>query len=228
DAEQDQRDHLARRDLGETRRTNEGDKGKGVDAQRKYEVVDEIKILAAAQVKNRQQKRVERQEQKKGARQPIGQRPVQRRRIGHQPIQPRKDFCLPPACRRIFLLASCLERIQQARLRSTGKLGMNAAEAHEKVTLGRIGEVASRLVRFFFRKRNGLGKIFGVRVARIISGVGQEGVALRVVDDLDGFGFHLQLQDRDTGQRKENEKNQRHEEIEANGRHVSLRAPFAK
>src|SRR5690348_13848797 len=105
---------------------------------------------------------------------------------------------------------------------------MNAAEAQKKVTLGRIGEVASRLVRFFFRKRKGLGKIFGVRVARIISGVGQEGVALCVVDDLDGFGFHLQLQDRDTGQRKENEKNQRHEEIEANGRHVSLRAPFAK
>src|SRR6185437_16528328 len=60
DGEQEQRDRFAWRDLGQRSRADQSDKGKRVNAQREHEVIDQIEILAAAQMKNSQQERVER------------------------------------------------------------------------------------------------------------------------------------------------------------------------
>src|SRR5579872_3450351 len=112
DREQEERHGFAWCDLSKAHRTDQSDEGKSVNAQREYEVIDKIKVFAAAKMKQRQQERIKRQEKKESARQPIGQRTIQCRRIGHQSIQASVDLRLPPAYDRIVLLSLRLECVQ--------------------------------------------------------------------------------------------------------------------
>src|SRR5207249_924542 len=106
--------------------------------------------------------------------------------------------------------------------------GMENADRLEEIGTRREIEQAIWRIRPFFRNRNELRQLPLVRIVGIVSGIADEGIAVRIANDLYRRRDDLQLHNRDIEAAENEKEDQRDEEIEPKRRNIAARAPVSK